>query len=472
MKKKKIDELEDVSEESTLSNDSLSDAELRMIKSSMASAKIDRSKLPPHDTSGKANAVRFLKKNKILAIVALILAVAILGGAVTGCAFLVMAFIDNVVKPNAKFKITIGDEDPYEVTVKDAVRDGVLYVDMKKIAKYTGLKMSGTEKRIQFTSETGTYLLFENKSDFVYINRAYTSMEVRTFDGDRLVSAVAYVSAEECLVPYEFLAQTISSDTLNLSLDKENHIIQIRPRYTAKKSDPENKMMKDILFITDKIDVTKIRPDYTYTYTFDVTPYLEYIKTENLLLANKESPLGENFVPEELTTLTCPTAPNRTFQLDKPAAESLHAMMIAMEKAGIKDTYVTSAYRSYEYQEDLYWGYVSKHIGQGLSEEEAMIKASTYSARPGESEHQTGLCFDFTTESMYGALNEKFENQEAFAWLSENAHKYGFILRYPKEKVEITGYDYEPWHYRFVGRQAATDMYYSGQCLEEYIEEL
>ena len=76
---------------------------------------------------------------------------------------------------------------------------------------------------------------------------------------------------------------------------------------------------------------------------------------------------------------------------------------------------------------------------------------------------------DFTTENMQGALNERFEDEAAFEWLSKNAYRFGFIMRYPETKEAITGYTYEPWHYRFVGREAATDIYFSGVSLEEYL---
>ena len=132
--------------------------------------------------------------------------------------------------------------------------------------------------------------------------------------------------------------------------------------------------------------------------------------------------------------------------------------------------FVTSSYRSYEYQEMLYNRYVSDNISAGMSQAEAEAEASKTSARPGESEHQTGLCFDFIVASMGGSLDERFENTPAFEWLSKNAHHFGFILRYPEDKVAITGYDYEPWHYRFVGRTAAMEIYHDGLSLEEYLD--
>ena len=104
-----------------------------------------------------------------------------------------------------------------------------------------------------------------------------------------------------------------------------------------------------------------------------------------------------------------------------------------------------------------------------LDLEDAERVVLSYSARPGTSEHQTGLCVDFITEAMQGNLTVEFEQSAAYTWLSQNAYRFGFILRYPKTKTEITGYQYEPWHYRFVGREAATDIHLSGLTLEEYL---
>ena len=167
-------------------------------------------------------------------------------------------------------------------------------------------------------------------------------------------------------------------------------------------------------------------------------------------------------------------------------------MVDEMKHAGVTDIWVTSAYRNYEYQkriftdnvkkeltisektyeffgyEYLYNTYLSKGLDT-LSPADAEKVALSYSAAPGSSEHQTGLCIDFTTQSLWGDLNTDFEKTDAFQWLSQNAYKFGFILRYPQGKEAITGYTYEPWHYRFVGREAATDIFYSNMTLEEYL---
>jgi len=114
-----------------------------------------------------------------------------------------------------------------------------------------------------------------------------------------------------------------------------------------------------------------------------------------------------------------------------------------------------SSYRSYEYQRNLYNNYVKLH-GQA--------EADTFSARPGHSEHQTGLAFDV------GKIDNNYGNTSEGIWLAKNAHKYGFIIRYPKGKEKITGYMYEPWHIRYLGIDIATKVYNSGLCLEEYLK--
>ena len=233
-----------------------------------------------------------------------------------------------------------------------------------------------------------------------------------------------------------------------------------------------------------------------YTYRTDVNESLLVtdMSEDYLLLINKIYTLGENYKPPILTNLTCPTHYGESLSLSVRAALALYEMFDEMQACGIDDLSVTSAYRSYAYQESLFNGYVRREqttisdeaiafFGEayiqseyrdagktGLSEEDAKRLVQSYSAKAGTSEHQTGLCVDFISSDMNDKLTVDFENTEAFAWLSENAYKFGFILRYPKGKEDITGYTYEPWHYRFVGREAATNIHFANITLEEYLE--
>lgn len=238
----------------------------------------------------------------------------------------------------------------------------------------------------------------------------------------------------------------------------------------------------------------------TYHYQTDVDEdaLLTGLDTAYLVLANKTSPVGETYTPEELVRLDNAVVASwhqaTGLTLEACAAVALYEMMDEMHACGITDICVTSAYRSYAKQQQLYYQYLdnelatisedayrclgyayikANYLDQGktqLSRVDAEKVVLSYSAYPGTSEHQTGLCVDFITDTMGGSLTEAFEDTPAFEWLSENAYKFGFILRYPKGKETITGYTYEPWHYRFVGREAATDIHFSELTLEQYLE--
>lgn len=146
--------------------------------------------------------------------------------------------------------------------------------------------------------------------------------------------------------------------------------------------------------------------------------------------------------------------------ISKLAQKAVNAMAADAKKQGITLT-AFSGFRSYTYQKELYNSYVSKH---GASE------ANRFSAKPGYSEHQTGLAFDFGGSAQSQWLKESFATTKEGKWLASNAHHYGFILRYPKGKEKITGYLYEPWHYRYLGSELAGKVTNSGKTLEEYLK--
>lgn len=120
---------------------------------------------------------------------------------------------------------------------------------------------------------------------------------------------------------------------------------------------------------------------------------------------------------------------------------------------------IASSYRSYSLQSNIFYNYVANY---------GFTKANTFSARPGYSEHQTGLAFDLNGSNSATWIQSSFQYTKEYTWLRANAHKYGFILRYPKGKTSITGYIFEPWHYRYVGTTIATAIWNRGITLEEY----
>ena len=166
-----------------------------------------------------------------------------------------------------------------------------------------------------------------------------------------------------------------------------------------------------------------------------------------LIICNKYHKLKSDYVPD-LASLSGYGGG----YLEKTAAEYFKKMSDAAKKEGIK-VYNISGYRSYNTQKSLYNGYVSR---------DGQKNADTYSARAGTSEHQTGLATDINSVST------SFETTKTYKWLAKNAYKYGFILRYPKGKEYITGYMYEPWHYRYVGTSVAKIIYEENITYEEY----
>ena len=182
------------------------------------------------------------------------------------------------------------------------------------------------------------------------------------------------------------------------------------------------------------------------------------------ILVNKENKLKSNYVPKNLINiedLTSPKSDNSYInKLDIIAYKYFKLMQKDAKKEGI-EIYIESSYRSYKYQEKLY---------KRISLEEGEEYAKKYCAKPGYSEHQTGLAIDIIIRKNGILIDDFDETYQEAIWLNKNAHKYGYILRYPKEKEEITGYPYEPWHYRFVGKKIAKRMLTHNICtLEEYL---
>lgn len=156
-----------------------------------------------------------------------------------------------------------------------------------------------------------------------------------------------------------------------------------------------------------------------------------------ILIANKTYALPSNYNPG----------------VDSRAQSAFNRMAADAANQGV-NLYIVSGFRSYSNQASIYNNYVAR---------DGKAAADRYSARPGHSEHQTGLAFDVNS------LSQSFENTKEGKWLAANCHNYGFIIRYPKGKESVTGYMYEPWHIRYLGTDTATAVYNSGLTLEEYL---
>lgn len=180
----------------------------------------------------------------------------------------------------------------------------------------------------------------------------------------------------------------------------------------------------------------------------------------NLVLVNSAHAMEEGYVPQ-LAEI------ENNYYFDARAVEYLQQMLEDGRKEGL-DFWICSAYRTMEKQTSLYENKVQRLMAEGLSYHDACEKAGTVVAYPGTSEHQLGLAVDIVAKD-YQQLDEKQANTKEAKWLKENCWKYGFILRYPLDKTEETGIIFEPWHYRYVGAEAAKEIMEQGICLEEYL---
>lgn len=175
---------------------------------------------------------------------------------------------------------------------------------------------------------------------------------------------------------------------------------------------------------------------------------------DELILVNKYNQLPKDYAPEDLTDISVQYCYG-----DNEVSNEVYQKYISMYNAAKEeDLYliITSAFRDYEFQDQL-WNQYAKSQGEEW--------ADSVAARAGHSEHQTGLTLDIVT---YNSNMNEFENTDEFKWLQKHAHEYGFIMRYPKDKEDITGYDYESWHYRYVGVETATKIHELGITYDEY----
>ncbi len=177
----------------------------------------------------------------------------------------------------------------------------------------------------------------------------------------------------------------------------------------------------------------------------------------NLAIINTKYPLPDSYAPTLSNAIN-----GSNIQLDSRVSEHYAEMYAAAKLSGCVLT-PYSGYHTYALQETTYNRKVNFYVNKGMSAEEANQKASAQVLPAGCSEHNAGLSMDIVSASS------DFINTKEYKWLCENAHNYGFILRYPEDKTAITGMNFEPWHWRYVGTQAAKEMKEKNQCLEEYL---
>ena len=204
--------------------------------------------------------------------------------------------------------------------------------------------------------------------------------------------------------------------------------------------------------ISHIVSIVNVCADEDY-YDKDTVKKTDVSKKE-LMLVNKFNYLDENYAPDDIVKVSMQFAYGDN-EIKKEVYEKFRSMYNDAKKEGLY-LIITSSYRDYNFQKELWDSYANQKGDEW---------ADSVSARAGYSEHQTGYTLDIVT---YNANMSSFEKTDEFKWLQNNAYKYGFILRYPKDKEDITGYSYESWHYRYVGKDVATKIKKLGITFDEY----
>jgi LAS superfamily LD-carboxypeptidase LdcB len=189
-------------------------------------------------------------------------------------------------------------------------------------------------------------------------------------------------------------------------------------------------------------------------------PAPDLTSKDTLVLVNKNNEISSDYVPDSLVTPDVPFQNKSKIKMTPEAAKALEALFQKAKEDNIRLT-AMSGYRSYEHQNEVFTANIKKY--------KSVTAANRFSAKPGQSEHQTGLAMDISSPSVNYKLTQNFAQTKEGKWLKENAPKFGFIVRFPKGKEDITGYQYEPWHVRYVGEEAAKDISEKNITLEEYL---
>ena len=196
----------------------------------------------------------------------------------------------------------------------------------------------------------------------------------------------------------------------------------------------------------------------------------EFLNSEYSILVNKQHKVGSDYKPENLVIPS-----GCDYQMEQTAAKALSDMLAAARADGYSDLILYSGYRTYSSQKNKFETRTQRYLNEGYSQAQAEEKAGEYIAPPGSSEHHTGLAADVCSSkivSKFGYLDDSFDSTEEYKWLREHCAEYGFIMRYRKDAEDITGFLYEPWHYRYIGVEHAKACTELSITYEEYYEML
>ncbi len=322
---------------------------------------------------------------------------------------------------------------------------GIIKGNRKNILKEIGYQdiEIGTI-RSKLTSDQITEL-----SNYSYLSYLVDLINANDFKSDYLARYISYIQNIQSDYSIDDIIYLVNND---ITYEYSQKLVDIvRSKYFLK-----SRLERYMKYDSDDINTIITNVNSNLDYDFYTNIQKSDTSKGNLIIVNKYYQLDNDYYYGELVTMDKAYDNKSGSKLNKIAYEAFKKLVDDGEKAGyhIRNN---SAYRSYSTQSGLYNNYRSSN---------GLTWADKWSARAGHSEHQTGLALDVGVKNEYSL--GKFESSPEFTWMKDNAHLYGFILRYPKGKEYITGYGYEPWHYRYVGVDVATYIYENDITYEEY----
>ncbi len=391
---------------------------------------------------------------------------------------------------------------------EDIVINGVYYVDMSALAEFSQLTVSGDSSNLVFTNVHGERLSFDIPSRYASVNGISVMLEGEVLRRNGRLW-IPYSFAEHYLLGLTLKLVEYTDDGGKTQIKITASRIEnasgdgfLTVSYLLKPNDTlggisDSSLPEQPITLPDGV------PEYEFVN--DLSSYYQYMSPSDpdkyLLLANPSNVLDAEYVPEDMIPVLNIPQGYTEILLSRNAEKSLEALFTELYSAGYMNVTVMTAYRSYETQkfqfdnflftERYYYTYNYETTGKWFSDTaysvlgadyiqnvyiaqnkktlsyaDAERVARSYSALPGTSDHQTGLGCNLYIPGFTGT---EFADTEAYAWLCDNAHKFGFIFRYPDGKETVTGYPFEPGHLRFVGQYHALRIHSSGLTLEEYV---
>jgi D-alanyl-D-alanine carboxypeptidase len=376
--------------------------------------------------------------------------------------------------------------------VSQCLEGGELYVCFNDVAEYLDMKQTGSANEMKFILRTNDDALRTASGDGTEESVTFYTDEHRVVINGQteLLDVPNILIGEEIWVSTDFLTEWMENLSVNYKpnlrtvkvsriLDEENSDpdkkvnVYLPISFRLKQNSPLESIEEDpaVGLLADSL---REATPYELNFQTDLSEYEEYMNPQDdlrdsfLILVNEQNPLTASDVPRDLYDVIYTSTARNTQQLREYPMKALEALFKEMHYYGYYDMAVYSGYRSYDYQATIFEQYVQNEMASNpsMTREEAEALVLTYSTKPGTSEHQTGLAVDMDT---MGSFTTDFAWTSEYYWLQENSWKFGFVLRYPSDKTDVTSISFEPWHYRYVGRYHAKIMHDNGLCLEEYI---